>query len=242
MNMTYLTLLLPELLAHAERDYPREACGVIAVVKGRQRYIPCRNIAEQNEHFVIHTTDYMEADEAGEIVAIVHSHCNQSAAPSQADRVSCEQSGLPWVIVAWPTGDVQQITPSGYQANLVGREFSHGVLDCYALVRDYYRESLGLNLANYPRADQWWLKGMDLYLQHFAKEGFVVVNDAPRRHDAFLMQVASTVPNHAAVYLGDNLILHHVMGRLSSRDVYGGWWQKITTHHLRHSSQMEVGA
>jgi cell wall-associated NlpC family hydrolase len=48
------------------------------------------------------------------------------------------------------------------------------------------------------------------------------------------MQVASPVPNHAAVYLGDGLILHHLQGRLSSRDVYGGYWQKVTTHALRH--------
>ena len=48
------------------------------------------------------------------------------------------------------------------------------------------------------------------------------------------MQVASPVPNHAAVYLGDGLILHHLQGRLSSRDVYGGYWQKITTHILRY--------
>jgi len=52
--------------------------------------------------------------------------------------------------------------------------------------------------------------------------------------DCFLMQVASPVPNHAAIYLGDGLILHHLQGRLSSRDVYGGYWQKVTTHILRH--------
>jgi cell wall-associated NlpC family hydrolase len=52
--------------------------------------------------------------------------------------------------------------------------------------------------------------------------------------DCFLMQVASPVPNHAAVYLGDGLILHHLQGRLSSRDVYGGYWQKVTTHVLRY--------
>jgi cell wall-associated NlpC family hydrolase len=48
------------------------------------------------------------------------------------------------------------------------------------------------------------------------------------------MQVASPVPNHASVYLGDGLILHHLQGRLSSRDVYGGYWQKVSTHALRH--------
>jgi proteasome lid subunit RPN8/RPN11 len=235
--MTYLDVL-PDMLAHAERDYPRESCGVVCVVKGRRRYLACRNIAERNEHFVIDPVDYAAAEDAGEVVAIVHSHCNLPPVPSQADRVGCESSGLPWVIVSWPSAQVQQFTPCGYRAPLVGREFLHGVLDCYALVRDYYAEALGLVLTDYARDDEWWLKNQNLYLEHFEREGFVVVTDAPRQHDAFLMQVASQVPNHAAVYLGEGVILHHVMGRLSSRDVYGGWWQKVTTHHLRHRSKL----
>ncbi|WP_043946890.1 NlpC/P60 family protein, partial [Ralstonia solanacearum] len=40
--------------------------------------------------------------------------------------------------------------------------------------------------------------------------------------DVILMQVRAPVPNHAAVYLGGVQMLHHLHGRLSSRDVYGG--------------------
>ena len=35
-----------------------------------------------------------------------------------------------------------------------------------------------------------------------------------------------------AVYLGDGMILHHLYGRLSSRDVWGGYYQHVTTHVL----------
>ena len=42
-----------EILQQAKDDFPRESCGLIAVVKGRRRYFPCRNIAETpDEHFV----------------------------------------------------------------------------------------------------------------------------------------------------------------------------------------------
>ena len=47
------------------------------------------------------------------------------------------------------------------------------------------------------------------------------------------MQVLSNVPNHAAIYLGGDVIGHHLYGRLSGRDVYGGYYKKHTTHVLR---------
>ena len=51
------------------------------------------------------------------------------------------------------------------------------------------------------------------------------------------MQLESPVPNHAGIYLGDGVVLHHVQGRLSSRDVYGGYYQKVTAKVLKHESR-----
>jgi cell wall-associated NlpC family hydrolase len=42
------------------------------------------------------------------------------------------------------------------------------------------------------------------------------------------------VPNHAGIYLGDGLMLHHLYGRLSSRDLYGGWYLESTRAVLRY--------
>ena len=55
--------------------------------------------------------------------------------------------------------------------------------------------------------------------------------------DAILMQLGAKLPNHAAVYIGDQLILHHIQDRLSSRDVYGGYYVKSTAMVLRHESR-----
>jgi len=227
--------LLTEIRSHAERDFPREACGLIVVRKGRKRYIPCRNVAERNEHFIIHAEDQVAAEDIGEIVMVVHSHPNIPAVPSQADLVGCERSGVPWGIVNWPTGAVHEFKPSGYVPPLYGRVFSHGVLDCYSFIQSYFSETLGITLPDFDRPDEWWLKGQSLYLDGFASAGFVLVDDM-KQHDVLLMRVASPVPNHAAVHLGDGLIGHHQMGRLSSKDIFGGYVQKVTTHTLRHRS------
>jgi proteasome lid subunit RPN8/RPN11 len=225
-------------LEHARAEYPREACGLLVIRKGREVYARCRNIGVGTDQFVIHPEDYAAADREGEIVGVVHSHPGTSPEPSQADRVACGASGLPWHIVGIPSEDWVRIEPTGFVAPLVGREWSHGVLDCYSLVRDWFRSERGVLLPNFARFDDWWKRGENLYLDNFSRVGFEVVNFADLRNllpgDCFLMQVASPVPNHAAVYLGDGLILHHLQGRLSSRDVYGGYWQKVTTHVLRY--------
>ena len=223
------------ILAHAAQEYPREACGLLLVHKGRQAYAPCRNLGVGTDQFVIHPEDYFHADRKGQIVAVVHSHPGLPAEPSQADRVACEASGLPWHIVGIPSEEWTRIEPSGYVAPLVGRQWSHGVLDCYALVRDWFIKERQIRLPDFVRFDEWWKRGENLYLDNFAAAGFYVIDPAAlQAGDCFLMQVASPVPNHAAVYLGDNMILHHLQGRLSSRDVYGGYWQKNTTHILRY--------
>ena len=226
--------------AHALREYPREACGLVVRLPlggPSDMYWPCVNLADGQAHFILCPQDYARAEEAGEVVGIVHSHPNGAPEPSSADRVMMEQWGVPWLIISAPLGHSAWHYPTGYEAPLVGRPFSHGVLDCFSLIRDYYRLTLGITLPEFDRPDDWWAKGANLYLDNYHSAGFRDVGDSPpQAHDVILMQVRSKVPNHGAVYLGDDVILHHVMNRLSRREVYSGFWSKITTHILRHSS------
>lgn len=233
--MIELARLIESVQRHAAECAPRECCGLGVVVKGRLKYWPCRNIAGEAE-FAIHPEDWVAAEDAGEIVAVCHSHPYLPPEPSEADRVMCEQTGLPWLVVSHPSCEHSIIEPMGYRAPLIGRPFLHGVLDCYALVRDYYA-TIGIDLPDYDREDGWWLNGKNLYLEHFADAGFVQIDHGDLNvHDAVLMQVASPVPNHAGVIDSGGCLLHHCHGRLSSRDVYGGYWRKVTTHVLRHRS------
>lgn len=223
-----------KILAHANAEYPRECCGLLVNREGREYYHPCKNIAQGTDHFAISPEDYANAEDIGEVIAVIHSHPNASPQPSQADKVSCEASGLPWHIVSIPNEQWASFQPTGYKAPLIGREFYHGVLDCYALIRDWYSEEKGIALPDFFRTDDWWNKGQNLYLENFEKAGFFRVDEDPRPGDVLLMQILAPVPNHGAVYLGDDLILQHLHGRLSGREIWGGYYKKHTTHILRH--------
>lgn len=219
----------------AKEEDPRECCGLVIIKNGKQFYFPCKNLARGTDNFILDPQDYEKADMAGEIVAVIHSHPNMSAKPSQADLVACEASGLPWFIMGYPSEQWEYIEPSGYIAPLVGRQWSHGVLDCYSIIRDWYLQEKNIELLNFERSDEWWKIGENLYLDNFEKAGFRQITiEELQAGDVILMCIGSEVPNHGAIYLGDEQILHHVQGRLSTRDVYGGFWLKNTYGYLRY--------
>jgi len=231
--------------AHAIAEYPRECCGVGIVFKGRELYVACENVSPDGAQFTMSCDDFTAASDKGEVVAICHSHPNMPPQPSQADLVECEAAGAyEWHIINVQAdadgnvfcGDMHSFKPTGYEAPLVGRHFFHGTLDCYTLVRDYYKREHGIEIPDFPREDSWWNKGQNLYRENFIKAGFRELKEGEevRPGDAFLMTMQSTVENHAAIYIGDNMILHHYWGRLSSRDPYLGYWRENTTVTLRH--------
>lgn len=233
--------LLAAALEHARAEAPGESCGLEVVVKGRRRYWPCRNIAtDPEEMFTICPDDYAAAEDAGEIISVIHSHPHTPPAPSQADRVACERSGLPWWIVNPNTGTFDGCQPEGYQAPLVGREYAWGVLDCWTLVRDWYAREWRLELPDWPRPTPDAFEDAPMFEACFRDAGFreVSLEDA-QPGDALLMALdrSDGQLNHVAVYLGDQLIIHHLRGRLSSRDLLGGYYLKQTGKVVRHESR-----
>ena len=230
-----------QALEHAKQEDPKESVGLVHIVKGRERYFRCKNQAEEPElHFCLDPLDYLKCENQGEIVAVIHSHPATNQNPSEADKVACEKSNLPWFIVNPKTEKWGYYEPSGFVLPYVGRQWAHGIVDCYTLWKDFYKGELNIEMSDYDRQDDWWHKGENLYLDNFKKEGMREVRIEDVQYgDIILMKIESPVPNHAAIYIGENLILHHVHNRLSSRDVYkwGGYYHKMTATVLRHESR-----
>ena len=224
-------------LKHAKEQDPKESVGVLIVIKGKEQYYPCNNLSTYSQQcFILDPEDYVKADALGEITAIVHSHPVTPPSPSQADKVSCEQSGLKWHIVNPKTETWGYCEPTGYKPPLIGRQWVWGVTDCWSLVRDYYKEQHNIQLLDYqrPTTPQDFLDN-PLFEQYAERTGFVELNkdEKLQKGDVLLMSILHPTLNHVAIFLGDE-ILHHLADRLSTREPYNEWLLKCTGKRYRY--------
>ena len=59
-----------QALDHAKNDYPKESVGLVQVIKGKQRYFKCNNIATTpDEHFVLDPDSYQHQCECDQILS-----------------------------------------------------------------------------------------------------------------------------------------------------------------------------
>ena len=213
--------LLSAIRAHAALDYPREACGLLVLHAGTEaEYVPCRNTGDLDQ-FILHPEDWAACEDSGTIIGVVHSHPDGTTQPSEADRLGCAASGLPWWIVA---GEDWARMPTALP--LEGRAFAWGIQDCFTLIGDWWAAQ-GIALPEFVRAPKFW-ETSDLYLDNLALAGFEIT-DQVEYGDGVLFSIRGHgVTNHAGIYLGEGRMLHHLPGRLSIAESIGAWAQSLT--------------
>ena len=224
---------------HARREFPNESCGLVV----GSEYLPMINTHENpKEHFRIASEEWIKAQSHGKILAVIHSHPHGPLFPSKADMAGQMDSDVPWGIIAvdedrvgYPImwGDSLPIQP------LIGRQFMHGVTDCYSLIRDFYRTGKAelarmdidqnwpfdpIVLKDYPRDDCWWDGEDDFYLTKSEETGFRKIDSSDiRPGDVFLTSIRSKKLNHGGMLLSNGLIAHHLPTRFSRREAAAIW-------------------
>ena len=224
-------------LLHAKEEKPKEAVGLLLNIKGKERYFPCRNLC-MNDHqcFILDPEDYARCDNLGDIVGIFHSHPIDPPTPSQADKVSCEKSGLPWYIVNPETEQWAYLEPNGYKAPILGRQWVWGITDCWSLVRDWYKENKNIELRDWtrPTTPEEFLEN-PMFESCAWRTGFRQLREDEMLIDGDLlfMSIMGKGLNHVAIFIeGD--VLHHLTDRLSCREPYSEWLFKCTGGRYRY--------
>lgn len=184
----------------------QEICGVI--VDGKPVFLENESDDPDNHFLVKKYPDNIQG--------VFHSHPDGPFYPSLYDMRQQYAMVIPWGIAAhskkdsgifWWGEDVPKLP-------LIGRPFRHGVTDCYSLIQDFYKEVHDKNLTPVPRDWEWWDGAESLYTDNFERAGFYTVDSSDiKPGDVFFATIRSKVPNHAGVYLGNGLILHHTAGR-----------------------------
>lgn len=121
---------------------------------------------------------------------------------------------------------------------LLDKPFIWGAQDCLTLFRKFYKTNFGIEITNYARPHDWSSDNLDLMRLCYEREGFDMITDWKakdlRPGDVLCISIGEQNPNHFAIYLGENEILHHVYGRRSKKEPLHGFWRNHTGFLLRH--------
>lgn len=243
---------------------------VVLTESGKKYIPCSNKATNPTQDFSICPIDKMNAEKQGEVVGIVHSHPDAEARPSKKDlavlnthyaaslSINPDYEAIPWHIISWPQQEITTTFPNE-SVPLQDRPFIHNYWDCWQVCADYYEREYGLTFPRWQREDLWWEKadGPSHYEDLFPEAGFdeVSLGDI-QRGDIVIMQIGRTYhPNHAAIYLDTDpslpneetniggpgpFILHHMYGRKSGIEVFGGQWEQRTRLVLRHRSLMNA--
>lgn len=122
--------------------------------------------------------------------------------------------------------------------HLVGRPYIHGVDHCYKLVRDFYLDNFGIVMGNWAMPSDWKADELNLIEMIYEREGFFKVEDWSIKNlhpgDLLCMAVRSSNPNHFAINIGGNEVLHHPLAQMSTIVPLRDYFRMSTCFVLRH--------
>ena len=247
----FLTSAVRSAIAlHMMEDETVECCGLVTLSNGEYEYVPHENVHPDSGK-IDPTTGLVQdvfkfspkvaasiTSAKSRVAAYVHSHPRGPVWPSKADMITQKKVGKPAVIVARTKDKVIDIFSHGdhlLDAPLIGRKFRWSVFDCKEAIRSWVWQNEQYLIDSYPRSMDWFLekdktKNENMYEKNFEEQGYKefvadVENSGSALHpavgDILLMQLDAPVTNHAAIYVGDNLIYHHRIGKSSGTTSLG---------------------
>tara|TARA_R100001126_G_scaffold27829_1_gene14898 strand:+ start:3797 stop:4501 length:705 start_codon:yes stop_codon:yes gene_type:complete len=229
-----------EAAEYAVKCLPKESCGLLAIIKGKETFWPCRNLAEEpEEYFILEPDDWADCEDQGELIGVVHSHTHGTAFPSDTDKASCEYLGLPFHIYSVEQKDWYSFEPQGYKSGLLGRRWIWGKHDCWSVITDWYKERKNIFIKDWPRPKSPKEFAMNPEFEFaLPKLGFTEIENIIdlKEGDVLLMVGTNKKLNHVALYIGNQTILNHNVNQLSCREIYDLEYIKNTKKVYRYAN------
>ena len=115
--LTLTTAIRDAIVAHAKRDHPDEACGIVAGPEGSdraERFVEMLNAARSPTFYEFESGDllrlYRDMDSRDEVpVVIYHSHTATEAYPSRTDISYASEPDAHYVLVSTREPDTHEL-------------------------------------------------------------------------------------------------------------------------------------
>lgn len=220
--------LFQEIKNYFLLDKTSERCGLITKKNNSFLFIPSENISKNKvENFSISPRDYLKAADHGKVIGCVHSHLKDRSF-SLSDINNSFKHNMIYILYNIKKDKFYFFDPEQYKKykKYINLDFELGKNDCANIIYNFYKNELNfskdinmpdLNIfGNYENLknknlhiwDKEIYKKNCNYFRIFKPSSF----DELMPFDIIVFNDISKKPVHAAIYLGEELILHQTVG------------------------------
>jgi hypothetical protein len=242
---------LDEAKQYAVVNPSTEVCGLIVDYNGSKKFLKCENKSKDPRNsFTIHPLEYIKAKAYGNILACFHSHIKGSSFSAQ-DIFNSFKHNLSYYLYSIKKDKFYFFDPKQKEnyRKYINRPYELGIKDCGTLIVDFYRNELNLDIdINGPRRiglsyndlkntkEHVW--SLEKYKDEYNRVGLQIftlkdIKDF-KNYDIIIFSLEKGVPTHAALFIGDDLILHQRYESISSIESIRKGHLKQISYILRH--------
>lgn len=218
---------------HALENLSEEICGFVVEDKNEIICIKCANAAENKSiDFQISLEDYLNAKSLYNILYIYHSHVDDSDDFSEKDKLYSNEICINYILYHLKSDTFKVYESKDLGRKYIGRFYKHKKYDCFTLIKDYCKQELNIDLKydtdffDNASTDVNVLEEVEKY---YSGNNFTKILDQNlKKNDILLLNGVNKTPNHFAVYLDDNKILHQPINSFSRIDNYCNFYKRNT--------------
>lgn len=223
MKPPYPSYVLDRIGSIAADTPDEEVGGVVVATPGAWRTIAIENVSSQPDRsYIPFGLGLINASQLGHLEFYWHTHINGNPNFSPTDITGIWETNIPWLLYDL-RNDVFNYFDPNLKTPLLGRQWQQGLTDCWALVRDFYRWELDIELPPPEcdhRAKPWKYSDWNPFLQQLPRYFDKVQIKHIEPYDLVLFKnpVANYNPAHISLVLPTELgleLLTHPCKQLS---------------------------